>query len=88
MLIVIVTGLVFSFRNQAVVSVDFLFYQFPSFSIGFWILSTLIVGVLLGIFLSYPKKLFQSIRIKRLSKKMSNDQSLSPKVKTDSAKGH
>lgn len=87
MLVFIVTGLVFCFRNQSLVSVDFLFYQSAPLSIGFWVLSALIMGVVLGILLAYPQKIFQNLRIKYLSKQVSKSGALSPQVKTDSAKG-
>ncbi len=88
MVIFIVGGLVFSFRNQSLVNVDLLFYQFPPLSIGFWLLSALIAGVILGIALAYPKKIFQNIRIKRLSKKVSESGALPALVKAESNKGH
>ena len=87
MLVFIVMGLVFSFRNQSLVSVDFLLYQSAPLSVGFWVLSALIVGVILGILLAYPKKLFQSIRIKYLSKQVSKSEALTPQLKTDPSKG-
>lgn len=88
MLIFIVLGLVFSFRNQSLVNVDLLLYEFPPLSVGIWILSSLIIGVILGASLAYPKNILQNIRIKRLAKKASKNNSLPAQIKIEPNKGH
>ncbi len=84
----IIFGLIFSFRNQELISVDLLFFEMPLFSIGFWILGSLIAGVLLGLILALPRQLFQSIRIKMLTKKQHDTNSPTvERVRAESSKG-
>lgn len=88
MLACIVTGLVFTFRNQELITVDLLFHQTASFSVGIWILAALIFGVVLGWVLSYPRKIVHALKIKQLSKKASESNRISTsQVKNESNKG-
>ena len=84
MLLFIVMGLVFSFRNQSLINVDFIFYQFPPLSSGLWVLSAFICGVVLGGVLVYPKSIFQGIKLKRMSKKVAEKNTLPTQAKTES----
>ena len=87
MLMFIVMGIVFSYRNEALVNVDFIFYQFPPLSVGFWVLSVFIIGVVLGGLLAYPKNIIQAIKLKRLSKKVAGHSSMPAQIKTESNAG-
>lgn len=86
----IIFGLVFSFRNQSLVNVDLLFVEIASLSIGFWIVGSLLAGVVLGLFLALPKRMSQALKIRALSKKMSVSSNSMPqaRVKTEPSKGY
>ncbi|MCM2130898.1 lipopolysaccharide assembly protein LapA domain-containing protein [Larsenimonas rhizosphaerae] len=47
-LVVIVLGILFAVRNQASVPLDIIWTSLPPASLSLWLLSTLVVGVLLG----------------------------------------
>lgn len=70
MLVFIIAGLIFSFRNNTLINVDLIVLQIPSLSIGIWLLLSLILGVILGIILAFPKSVSQSLKIHKLSKKL------------------
>lgn len=67
MLVFIVFGLVFSFRNNSDISVDLLFYQTTQFTVGFWLISSLLTGVLIGFLLFLPANLLNKLKVHRLS---------------------
>jgi uncharacterized integral membrane protein len=85
----IVLGLSFTFRNQIPISVDLLIIESNQFTSGFWILGSLLAGVILGLFLALPGRLSQALKIRSLSKQSSNtNNSISSiKAKTDPLKG-
>lgn len=85
----IVLGLIFSFRNQSLISVNLIFTEIGFLSIGFWLLASLLLGVLLGLFLALPKRLSQSLKIRSLSKKITANSGSTPpaRVKIESNKG-
>lgn len=85
----IILGLVFSFRNQPLVNVDLLFVEIGFLSIGFWLIASLLLGVFLGLFLAFPKRLSQALKIRILSKKITANASSPPpaRVKIESSKG-
>lgn len=87
-LVIIVAGLLFSFRNQPLIDVDLLFFQTSSFSIGFWLLASLIIGFILGMTAFFPKRLFQNIKIHQLSKKISEKKIPLARVKPEPNKGN
>jgi len=86
----IVFGLVFSFRNQTLINVDLLFVEITSFSTGFWVIGSLLAGVVLGLFLALPKRMSQALKIRALSKKMSTGSTSAPqaRVKIEPSKGY
>jgi uncharacterized membrane protein YciS (DUF1049 family) len=88
MLVFIVVGLIFTFRNHSLISVDLLFLQSSNFSIGFWLIISLIIGVVLGMALVLPNRLIQKIKIYQLSKKLSNENQSQARVKVESNKGN
>lgn len=85
----IILGLVFSFRNQSLVNVDLLFVEIGFLSIGLWLLASLLLGVLMGLFLAFPKRLSQTLKIRSLSRKVTANTSGHPpaRVKIESNKG-
>lgn len=87
LLFFVVAGLLFSFRNDAVVEVDLLFTSINSLSLGFFLLSSLIIGVVIGVLLVMPKRLWQDFKIKRLSKNLKESKVSSTQSKAESAKG-
>lgn len=89
-LIFIVFGLVFSFRNQSLINVDLLFIEIASFSAGFWVLGSLLAGVVLGLFLALPRRISQALKIRVLSKKVSVSSNSAPSARTkiEPSKGH
>tara|TARA_R110001592_G_scaffold175466_3_gene414655 strand:+ start:1184 stop:1450 length:267 start_codon:yes stop_codon:yes gene_type:complete len=87
MLVFIISGLVFSFRNNSLINVDLLFIQSSAFSVGFWLLSTLLIGFILGMLSTLPKRFFQNIKIHQLSKKNMENKIPSTRVKHESNKG-
>jgi len=86
----IIFGLIFSFRNQSLVNVDLLFVEIASFSVGFWILGSLLAGVVLGLFLALPKRLSQALKIRMLSKKNPATSNNTPqaRAKIEPSKGY
>tara|TARA_R110002167_G_scaffold186072_16_gene386985 strand:- start:3305 stop:3607 length:303 start_codon:yes stop_codon:yes gene_type:complete len=88
MLVFIVIGLIFSFRNHSLISVDLLFLQSSDFSVGFWLLASLIVGVVLGMALVLPNRLIQRFKIHQLSKKLTDDNLSQSRLKAESNKGN
>ena len=86
----IILGLIFSFRNQSLVNVDLLFVEIASFSIGFWLLGSLLVGVVLGLFLALPKRLSQALKIKMLSREKPAASNNTPqaRAKIEPSKGY
>ena len=88
MLVFIITGLVFSFRNSSFIDVDLLLIQSSSFSVGFWLLASLLVGFILGVVSSFPKRLFQNIKIHQLSKKNTENKIPLTRVKPEANKGN
>ncbi|MCM2971185.1 lipopolysaccharide assembly protein LapA domain-containing protein [Larsenimonas suaedae] len=47
-LIVLIFGILFAVRNQAAIPLDIIWAKLPPASLSLWLLSTLVVGVLLG----------------------------------------
>jgi uncharacterized integral membrane protein len=88
MLVFILAGLVFSFRNHSMIDVDLLFFQSSNLSVGFWLLSTLIIGFILGVISAFPKRLFQNIKIHKLSQIISGKDLPLTRVKHESNKGN
>lgn len=87
MLVCIVVGLLFSFRNNSLINVDLLFFQSSGFSIGFWLLVFLMVGVVLGMALVLPNRLAQRFKIHQLTKKLTNDKQSQARLKAEPSKG-
>lgn len=87
MLVFIIVGLIFLFRNQSLINVDFLILQSSNLSIGFWLLVSLLVGVVLGMMLVLPARFLQKRKIHQLSKKIKNNKMPQTHIKVESTKG-
>ncbi len=87
MLVFIVAGLIFSFRNHTQVSVDLLFFQSSDFSIGFWLLVSFVVGAVLGIILIVPNNLVNKLKVHQLSKKVTKNKLSQSLIQVESNKG-
>lgn len=68
--VILLACVVFVLRNDALVAVDLLFVEFTSLSVGFWVLGSLVVGLILGFLFSVPTQIFlfgsKKIKDKRL----------------------
>jgi uncharacterized integral membrane protein len=86
-IIISLTAIVFALRNDQPVSVDFLFLEFSSISLGLWLLGSLLVGLLLGLLFSIPAQIYLSGSNKIKDKKLQTTQSKLSRLKRASAKG-
>jgi uncharacterized integral membrane protein len=89
MLFFLVLGLTFTLRNQIPLTVDLLIVQSSSATSGFWVLGSLLAGVIIGLLIALPGRLTQAFKIRNLSKiKTSKVNNIpSGKAKTDALKG-
>jgi len=67
---VVTLALMFGFRNKEAILVDFIFVQFSSMGSGFWILSSLISGILIGWLLSVPNAILLKFSNKKTQRKV------------------
>jgi len=87
LLIIIVITLFFGLRNKQAITVDFLFIQFSSLGAGFWIIASLVIGVLLGWLLSLPKGITLKISNQSHRRKLKNQSDELSRLKGSSLKG-
>jgi uncharacterized integral membrane protein len=78
---------VFILRNDELVTVDFLFTEFTSFSVGFWVLGSLVVGLVTGFLCSVPAQIFLTSSKKIKDKQLRVSESKVKSLKRASAKG-
>lgn len=69
-LIVAVTAVVFSFQNTEIIQVNFLSYNFEG-SLALILISTLLAGFIIGLFVLMPLVLNQSRKARKISKEFS-----------------
>jgi len=86
--VVVTVGLIFSFRNDAPVSIDFLLFQFSSMGLGFWVLLSFIVGIILGWLISLPKGLVLKFSNQHQQKKLDRQSHELSRLKGASVKGN
>ena len=85
--LIVLTSVVFIFRNDGLVEVDFFFTQTSSLSLGFWMLSSLGLGLFLGLLCSLPSQIFLSSSKKIKDRKLQESESKLHRLKSASAKG-
>lgn len=86
-LTIALVGVVFVLRNDQLVTVDFLFTEFVSLSLGVWVLASLSVGLVLGLVCSLPAQILLSGSNKMKDKKLHSTQSKLNRLKRSSVKG-
>ena len=85
---VVALALMFGFRNKEAILVDFIFVQFSSMGSGFWILSSLISGILVGWLLSVPNSIFLKFSNKKIQRKVKNQSDELTRLKGSFLKGN
>ena len=85
---VITLALMFGLRNKEAILVDFFFVQNATMGSGFWILSSLISGILIGWLLSVPNSIFLKFSNKKIQRKVKNQSDELTRLKGSFLKGN
>jgi len=85
---VITLALMFGFRNKEAVLVDFFFVQFTLMGSGFWVLVSLISGVLIGWLLSVPNSILLKLSNKKIKRQSKNQSEELTRLKGSFLKGN
>lgn len=86
-LLVIVMGLIFGFRNETEIAVDFIFAHSPAVSIGFWILLSFLLGSIVGWVIGFPGNLALKLANKNLNRKLKRQENELSRLKGETVKG-
>lgn len=86
-LFLLLASIIFVFRNDSLVAVDLLFVELSSLSLGFWLLSSLVLGLVLGLCLSLPANLFLRSTKKVSDKRLMTTQNELSRLKRSPSKG-
>ncbi len=86
-LFLLLASIVFVLRNDNLVAVDLLFIELSSLSVGFWLLASLVLGLILGLCLSLPANIFLRSTKKVNEKRLATTQSELSRLKRSPSKG-
>ncbi len=86
-LVILLACVVFVLRNDVLIVVDFVFFQFASLSLGFWLLGSLLIGLLLGFLCSVPAQIFLSGTKKLKDKRLQTSETELSRLKRATTKG-
>jgi len=87
LLIVVVLGMTFGFRNDAAVTVDLLFTDVSTLGIGVWILLSFVVGSLFGWLVSLPGTIGLKVSSKQRQRKIDRQRDELSRLKGEPSEG-
>jgi uncharacterized integral membrane protein len=85
---IVAVGFIFFFRNDTPISVNFIVFSSSSLGVGFWILSSFVLGVLLGWLIGLPRELLLKATNKKNLRKLRNQETELSRLKRNAVKGN
>lgn len=83
LIVFVAVVLIFCWRNEAAVSIDFVLFQGPSLGVGVWIVASFLFGSVLGWFAALPQWLGLKLVNKQRTKQLESKQKELVRLKGD-----